>query len=98
MVIAAAVAAGTALLAAAFGLEQLLAYAGPLLALLLPLLAGRFIGEERIARVAGRRRRGRRVPVAEAAPPTWHLRAALVPRGGRLIARSLAVRPPPVSA
>jgi hypothetical protein len=95
MVIAAAVAACTAVLGAAFGLEQLIAYAGPLLVLLLPLLAGRFVGEERLARAVARRRRARRVPVAEAAPVTWLRDAALVARGGRLIARSLAVRPPP---
>ncbi|MBN1527473.1 MAG: hypothetical protein JW895_00310 [Thermoleophilaceae bacterium] len=88
-------ASAAALLGAVLGHETLLAYAGPFLVLLLPLLAGRFVGEERIARAAARRRGPRPRPRAETAPVTWLRDAALVARGGRLIARSLAVRPPP---
>ena len=64
--------------------------------LLLPLLAGRFVGEERIARAAARIRRARRPrPAVAVAPVTWLRGMTLIPRGGRLIARALAVRPPP---
>jgi len=66
----------------------------PALALALPLLAGRYVGEEQLARlgaafVAPRRRPSPAlVPVARRAPRR-------LPRGGRLLAASLAVRPPP---
>jgi hypothetical protein len=69
---------------------------GPLLLVVLPLVCGRYPGEERIARLV-RARRSRRRPRAAARTPR-RSRPALrpVPRGGRLIACSLAVRPPPV--
>jgi hypothetical protein len=77
------------------GLGAEIAYAVPPLALAVPLLAGRFVGEERIAHAArARRRRPLRAP--------RHTRIAgraasvVLPRGGRLIAFSLAVRPPPL--
>src|SRR3954470_12021692 len=85
------------------GTEALLA--APLLALLAPLLAGRYLGEERIGRLAAARAAARPAParaaaghtVARARRPSAPLRApgVLVPRGGRLLATSLAVRPPP---
>jgi hypothetical protein len=66
----------------------------PALLFSLPLLAGRYVGEERLARLAAafvssRRRRS--------APPKVCVRRArrTLPRGGHLIAASLAVRPPP---
>ncbi len=87
------------LLAALAGHTEVLAYAAPLLVLLLPLLAGRFVGEERIARAAARVRRARRPrPAVAAEPVTWLRGMTLIPRGGRLIARALAVRPPPAPA
>jgi len=72
----------------------------PLLVLLAPLLLGRYVGEDRIERlaaaVAARRApavaRARRTSLAPRGP------RALLPRGGRLIATSLAVRPPPARA
>lgn len=76
------------------GAEELL-HTLPLLALLLPLLGGRYLGEERL--VALVRSRVARRPVR---PGLAHrpARVALgLPRGGRLIATSLAVRPPPVA-
>ena len=57
MVIFAGAACLATLLGALAGLTEVLAYAAPLLVLLLPLLAGRFVGEERIARAAARIRR-----------------------------------------
>jgi hypothetical protein len=75
------------------GAEVLLA--SPALVLALPLLAGRYVGEERIARLAERFV----VRVRRAMPRlTAHLpRAprALLPRGGRLLACSMAERGPP---
>jgi hypothetical protein len=66
----------------------------PVLVLALPLLAGRYIGEEQLARLAGSFDCGRRRPLAALVPDVR--RAPLrLPRGGRLIAASLAVRPPP---
>lgn len=66
----------------------------PVLLFALPLLAGRYVGEERLARlaaafVAGRRR------AAGSLPTTARRSPRALPRGGHLIAASLAVRPPP---
>jgi hypothetical protein len=71
--------------------------AAPALLLLLPLVAGRYVGSERLVRLARRvlrpaHRRGDR-PVARRRPDR---RPA--PRGGLLIAVSLARRGPPASA
>jgi hypothetical protein len=77
-------------------LAPALLYAAPLLIVALPLIAGRYVGEERIVRLArasGRRRRRSEPRVSAPAGTRRALRA--VPRGGRLIAHSLAVRPPP---
>ena len=66
----------------------------PLLLLLATLVAGRYVGEERIARLAARLRPRRRRPhvarlgCEQPAP-------VVLPRGGRLIAASLAQRGPP---
>lgn len=86
------------MLAAGAGHVELLAYAAPVLVLALPLLSGRFVGEDRIARAAAARRRAARrtAPLYRPpAPATWLVRVLSVPRGGRLIADALAVRPPP---
>jgi hypothetical protein len=85
-----------ALLVQLAGAEALLA--APFLALIVPLLAGRYVGEEQIARLAAawapRTHPARRIrggAVVRRAP------RVLVPRGGRLLATSLAVRPPPAA-
>lgn len=79
------------------GTEALLA--APLLALLAPLLAGRYLGEEHIGRLAAARAAAGHT-VARARRTSASLRGpgVLVPRGGRLLATSLAVRPPPLLA
>ncbi len=69
----------------------------PALLVALPLLAGRYVGEERLAQLTAayvvRRRR------AAASPRTTAPRSLRwLPRGGHLIAASLAVRPPPAGA
>jgi hypothetical protein len=78
------------------GHAELVAYALPVAVVALPLLAGRFPGEGRLAQLRERRAHGRSPrPVTEVVP-AWARRAArALPRGGRLIADSLAVRPPP---
>lgn len=98
------------LLAAAFGMSALLlmaAHAGhsdmlvyslPLFLVAAPLLAGRYIGERQLERLrAGRTSAVPRRPVA-ALRPASRRPTALLPRGGRLIAEALAVRPPPLPA
>jgi hypothetical protein len=86
------------LVAAAAGHAELLAYAAPLFLLGVPLLAGRYVGEERLERMrtglAGAVRRAPRV----APLPGGRRLAVPLPRGGRLIAHSLAERPPPAFA
>ncbi|WP_259312472.1 hypothetical protein [Capillimicrobium parvum] len=77
------------------GIGDGLAMVAPALLLLLPLLAGRYVGEEALGRV--RHARGapplRRRGARPAAPS--HPAVALVPRGGLLLASSLATWPPP---
>jgi hypothetical protein len=66
----------------------------PVLVFALPLFAGRYVGERQLARlVAGLDARHRRP--AAALEPTVRRAPDGVPRGGRLLAVSLAVRPPP---
>jgi hypothetical protein len=98
LLLAAALAtSGLVVLAALAGHPELLAYAAPLFLLAVPLIAGRYVGEERLERLRCRfTARRRRVPVAE----LDHGRPfpLLLPRGGRLIARGLAERAPPAPA
>jgi hypothetical protein len=76
------------------GVEAALAYLAPALLILLPLLSGRYPGDEALVRVAGRRTRpARRAPAA--LPPRRRRAGALLPRGGRLVAFALAGRAPP---
>lgn len=87
------------LLAEAAGLmAPALLYAAPLLIVALPLITGRYVGEERMLRFVRAARRRGRGPVARLSAPVRARRALRrVPRGGRLIASSLAVRPPPAA-
>lgn len=78
------------------GLSPDVLLAVPALMLLLPLLAGRYVGEDGLLRLAGRailarRRSPARLGVRCRAP-------RVLPRGGRLIAAALAERGPPVAA
>jgi hypothetical protein len=69
----------------------------PALLVALPLIAGRYVGEDRLAKLAAAFVAGRRRPATSLVAAAR--RSPLpVPRGGRLIAASLAVRPPPTSA
>lgn len=76
------------------GAEDLL-HTLPLLVLLLPLVGGRYLGEERL--IALVRSRAPRRPVRAAHAPRPVRTPLSLPRGGRLIATSLAVRPPPAA-
>ena len=98
LLLAAALATSALLLLAAFaGHPVLLAYAAPLFVVAIPLIAGRYVGEDRLERLMVVARRGRPRRIA-AALPGGRRPAALVPRGGRLLARSLAERGPPAVA
>ncbi len=96
LMIAAAVASSALLLAAAVaGHPDLLVFGAPLFLVAVPLLAGRYVGEDRLERLRARVAPERRRRVPAAAAPTRPRFDALVPRGGRLMATALAVRPPP---
>jgi len=66
----------------------------PVLVFVLPLFAGRYVGEERLARLAAAFVARRRRPAA-ALTATGRRAPQSPPRGGRLIAFWLAERPPP---
>lgn len=83
-----------ALLAGTAGLGQL-AHLLPVLVLAALLAAGRYPGARRLARSGRASRPAPRGAGRPAAPVTPEARA---PRGGLLIARGLAVRPPPSTA
>lgn len=76
-------------------------FLAPALLLLAALLRGHYVGESAICRLAAARRARHRRPLRTA---TRYIAAArrsavlAVPRGGRLVASSLAVRPPPAAA
>ncbi len=94
MVLAAAAAAAALLLATLAGHAEIVAYLAPLVALGIPLVAGRYLGEGALERLRTRREPSRRrlagVLVAGA-----RRAAGSFPRGGRLIAEALAERGPP---
>jgi hypothetical protein len=71
-----------------------LLHLAPALVLAVALLVRRYPGERLIVRLTGSARRPRRCGRALALKPQVHV-AVLVPRGGLLLGRSLAVRPPP---
>jgi hypothetical protein len=91
---------GLAILSVAFAVLQSLTglnpdvlLAAPALLLFLPLLAGRYVGEEGLLRVAARARAPRVRAVSSLRPVLRPPRA--LARGGRLIAAALAERAPP---
>ena len=79
------------------GLDTGLLLLSPALVLLLPLLAGRYLGADTLERLAARRSRpSRRTRPVSAPLPRPRPRATLV-RGGRLLAAALAERGPPLT-
>ncbi|WP_372789769.1 hypothetical protein [Paraconexibacter sp.] len=93
----AAVAVLAAVLCTVFGVDSAALHFTPALVVLLPLLAGRYLGEERLAAVVAAFAPGRRRAVARISPRTGRAprRVALV--GGRLLAAAHAERGPPVA-
>lgn len=90
--------AGLALLLASLtlvGVHSDVLLSVPVLVLALPLLAGRYVGEEQIARLAAAFVALRGRPASALAPIAARRTRQGLPRGGRLLACSLAVRPPP---
>jgi hypothetical protein len=78
----------------ALGISEDVLLAAPGLLLLLPLLAGRYLGEDGIARLSAYVAAPRRRPRALRAAPLSRAPRVLA-RGGRLIAVALAQRGPP---
>jgi hypothetical protein len=77
----------------ATGISPDVLLAAPALLLLLPLLAGRYLGEDGLARLAGHAVAPRRRSPASIG--AWRRAPRVLPRGGRLIASALAERGPP---
>ena len=77
------------------GVDSDVLMALPALLFVLPLMAGRYVGEERLARLAAACVPARRRATGSLLTTARRMPRAL-PRGGHLIAASLAVRPPPV--
>jgi len=96
--VAFAVLAAIVAAASASGAGGCLLALAPALLVLLPLLAGRYVGAERLARLTARRRSGRRGarrPVAAATPRRRP--GPALSRGALLLGRALAERGPPVT-
>jgi hypothetical protein len=97
LLIAAAGTVAALLFAVLLGDIELVAYLVPLLALGAPLVAGRYLGENALERLR-EARRPRPARAARSQPAPVRRTAAAFPRGGRLIAQSLAERGPPLTA
>jgi hypothetical protein len=78
------------------GLESGVLFLSPAIVMLALLLGGHYVGETQLQRLAAawHQRRPRRDRVRR--DPLPRRPRALMPRGGRLVATSLAVRPPPL--
>lgn len=86
--------AAWSLTVALLGSTEALLFCTPALLLALPLAFGRYLGEAALETLRVRHRAPTRAPAALVRPrlaPLW----CRVPRGGGLIAASLAKRPPP---
>ena len=77
------------------GATGALLFLAPALLIVIPLLGGRYVGEELIVRLAAKRTRRRRHSAVFAPLRRSPSLATWRPRGTRLIAFSLAERPPP---
>jgi hypothetical protein len=79
------------------GATDALLFMAPALLILIPLVGGRYIGEELIVKLASRRRPRPRRSARRATPRPVFLSPIWLPRGNRLIAFSLSKRPPPAA-
>ncbi len=80
------------------GVSDALIYLAPALLILLPLLSGRYPGDEVLVRAARRTRPRRRRPAVAEPRQRRTPVAHLLPRGGRLVGAALAGRAPPTLA
>ena len=79
------------------GSTDALLFIAPALLIAIPLFCGVYVGEELVAKLVARRaRRPRRVAAPTSRPA--HVASVWRPRGARLLAFSLATRPPPLAA
>ncbi len=92
--IALAITACWALALAFDGSTDVLLFLAPALLIVAPLVAGRYVGEGLIVKLAIKRARKPRRAPAPASPPS-RPPATWLPRGTGLLAFSLAKRPPP---
>ena len=76
------------------GSSDVLLYMAPALLIACPLLAGRYVGEDLVLKLASKGRTRRR-PQRAGTQPRPKPPAVWLPRGTRLLAFSLAERPPP---
>jgi hypothetical protein len=78
------------------GLETGILFLSPAIVLVALLRSGHYVGEQQLDRLcaAWQQRRPRHARAARS--PLPRRPRALMPRGGRLVATSLAVRPPPL--
>jgi hypothetical protein len=76
------------------GLEHGIVFLSPAIVLLASLLSGHYVGERQLERFVAAH--GARRPRAAAPPALARRPRTRMPRGGRLVATSLAVRPPPL--
>jgi hypothetical protein len=95
----AAVATLWLLVAAVAGVDSGLLHFLPLFGLFVPLLRGRYIGEEALHRLReGRHSAPLPRPIRRAALPATSFGRVHVVAGGEVLARHIAVRPPPLAA
>jgi hypothetical protein len=80
------------------GMETGVLFLSPAIVLLASLLTGHYVGEESLARLATALRQRRPKRARATRNPLPRRPRAVMPRGGRLVATSLAVRPPPLLA
>ena len=75
------------------GTEMGLLYLAPALVLALPLILGRYVGEEQLAVLTTTSQASGTRAAADLPSPRSHVR--VMHRGGRLVASAMAKRPPP---
>lgn len=95
MVLIAVMATGVALAQTVAGLDAGLLHLAPALVVLLPLLAGRYVGEERLADLALARRAPRPRAAALLCARLPRAPRVTIARGSALLAAALAERGPP---
>jgi hypothetical protein len=80
------------------GVSDALIYLVPALLIMLPLLSGRYPGDDALVRAARRARpRRKRIPAARSSRRRAPI-SVLLPRGGQLVGAALAGRAPPASS